>query len=718
MGVIREPSENSDTELNVAERDIQKNSEIKEKKSKKDKKDKKEKKEKKDKKEKKEKKSKKSEKKSKELAEDIDDVDSKKRTIDSVEEVVLASSQDISPISKKLKQELLDQAEEIADEIPQNLDIDSYRISDHTKSKLNEKGIKSLFPIQAATFDAIFDGKDVVGRARTGTGKTLSFALPITESLKKYNKKTKYPKVLVMCPTRELAKQVASEFQSISDTLKVLTVYGGVPFHDQERSLRSGVDAVVGTPGRIQDHLERGTLNLSQICFTVLDEADQMLDIGFADAMELILNRVRQETQAESLQTLLFSATLPQWIKQAIGKYLRKKESITFDLVKDQKLKTSENITHMAINCSWFQRAATIGDICRVYGGGSKGRTIIFTETKQEANELAVGNGNSMEGISCEVLHGDIAQKQREIVLQGFRDGKFRVLVATDVAARGLDIPEVDLVVQSNIPKSVETFVHRSGRTGRAGKKGVNIAFYKPLEEYRIKATEKKLGISFKKIGAPQQSDLMLSKTRDALGLLEKVDDKVLPLFRPIAKDMIAGQLSLENIKVESKEEYLEELVARAFSVLTGITKPIKPRSILTCRENQTTMAVKLSYEIRSPGYVRNILQKKFPNINRESWKAFRMLKDMCGCVFDIDSDKIDEILETWNDHGGNTASISLEVLESLPELQERDQPPSFQSDGRQNGGYGNKNRYNNRKNFGDGSYRNRNGYRGSYSKK
>ncbi len=195
------------------------------------------------------------------------------------------------------------------------------------------------------------------------------------------------------------------------------------------------------------DHLDRGRLRLESIEFAILDEADQMLDIGFADAMEKILKAVQEQRQSATHQTLLFSATLPQWVNQVTKKYLRS-DAITVDLVGSQKLKTNENIKHLAIQCFWQQRAATISDVVRMYGGGRGGRAIIFTETKNEANELALGGQDGMSKMECQVLHGDIAQKQRETTLKGFRDGKFNVLVATDVAARGIDIPDVDLVIQ------------------------------------------------------------------------------------------------------------------------------------------------------------------------------------------------------------------------------------------------------------------------------
>ena len=599
--------------------------------------------------------------------------------------------------------------------VPKELQLNSYRISDSTKAILREKGITQLFPIQAATFDAIYDGKDVVGRARTGTGKTLSFALPITESLQKTQRKSRFPSVLVMCPTRELAKQVATEFERINSSLRILTVYGGVPYHSQERGMRDGIDVIVGTPGRITDHIDRKNLNLSNISYVVLDEADQMLDIGFADAMEKILQAIKVESQ-QSMQTLLFSATLPDWISQTIKKYLRADNMHKVDLVKDQKLKTNAGIKHMAIQCSWHQRKATIGDIIRVYGGGSKARVIIFTETKNEANELALGNHESMDGIDCQVLHGDIAQKQREITLQGFRDGKFRVLVATDVAARGLDIPDVDLVIQSTIPKDAETFVHRSGRTARANKTGTNIAFYKPMEDWMIKNLERKLGIRFERIGAPQVDDIIRSKVCEIVKQLDAVEPAVLSIFQKTAKDLLAGELALDSINVETTEEQAEELLARALAALTGMTKMPAPRSLLTCRENQTALAVRVPNPIRSSGYIRNILSRQFPDIDREEFTAFRMFKDSLGCVFDVQSSHVESMMKQWHSFNETT----LEIVKELPELQDRDsgsapgggyQQQSFQRNGGRFGGQQSYQRGGNGNRNGNGGNGRTNGY-------
>ncbi|NXW00044.1 DDX21 helicase, partial [Fregetta grallaria] len=212
--------------------------------------------------------------------------------------------------------------------------------------------------------------------------------------------------------------------------------------------MRSGIDILVGTPGRIKDHLQNGKLDLSKVKHVVLDEVDQMLDMGFAEQVEDILRDAYKKDSEDNPQTLLFSATCPHWVYDVAKKYMKSRYE-QIDLIGKRTQKAATTVEHLAIECHWSQRAAVIGDVIQVYSG-SHGRTIIFCETKKEANELAL---NASIKQDCQSLHGDIPQKQREITLKGFRNGTFKVLVATNVAARGLDIPEVDLVVQSSPPK-------------------------------------------------------------------------------------------------------------------------------------------------------------------------------------------------------------------------------------------------------------------------
>jgi ATP-dependent RNA helicase DDX21 len=242
------------------------------------------------------------------------------------------------------------------------------------------------------------------------------------------------PRALVLAPTRELAKQVEREFMESAPMLSTICVYGGVSISTQQRQLQRGVDIAVGTPGRIIDLIDRGSLNLQDVRFLVLDEADQMLAVGFEEDVERILEQLPKKRQG-----MLFSATMPAWVKNLSRKYLR--DPLTIDLVGDNDAKLAEGIRILAIPIPAAAKRAILTDLITVYGKG--GKAIVFTQTKRDADDVALGMGRIL---GCEALHGDISQAQREKTLDAFREGKITVLVATDVAARGLDVPNVDLV--------------------------------------------------------------------------------------------------------------------------------------------------------------------------------------------------------------------------------------------------------------------------------
>ncbi|CAN4084586.1 unnamed protein product [Withania somnifera] len=331
-------------------------------------------------------------------------------------------------------------------------------------------------------------GSDMIGRARTGTGKTLAFGIPIMDKIIRFNEKHgrgRNPLALILAPTRELAKQVDKEFFESAPGLDTLCVYGGVPISRQMSTLDKGVDIVVGTPGRVIDLLRRGALNLAEIQFVVLDEADQMLNVGFAEDVETILENVPQKHQ-----TLMFSATMPSWILKITKKFL--KNPVHIDLVGDSDQKLADGISLFSIACEMHQKPAALGPLITEHAKG--GKCIVFTQTKRDADRLSYVMQKSFR---CEALHGDISQTQRERTLSGFRQGQFNVLVATDVAARGLDVPNVDLVVHYELPNSSEIFVHRSGRTGRAGKKGSAILIYSSSQHRDVKGIERDVGCRF-----------------------------------------------------------------------------------------------------------------------------------------------------------------------------------------------------------------------------
>uniref|UniRef100_A0A672ZIJ9 RNA helicase n=1 Tax=Sphaeramia orbicularis TaxID=375764 RepID=A0A672ZIJ9_9TELE len=441
----------------------------------------------------------------------------------------------------------------------------NFRISPGTIAKLQARGVSYLFDIQVKTFNPVYDGEDVIAQARTGTGKTFSFAIPLVEKLQKAQGEIirgRAPKVLVLAPTRELAIQVAKDFKDIAKRVSIACFYGGSSYNPQIDAIRNGIDILVGTPGRIKDHLQNNKLDLSKVKHVVLDEVDQMLDMGFAEQVEEILATSYNRDGDSNPQTLLFSATCPEWVYDVAKKYM-KPECKHVDLIGKKTQKAATTVEHLAIACHWSQRAAVIGDVIQVYSG-SHGRTIIFCETKKEANELSL---NASIKQSAQSLHGDIPQKQRETTLKGFRNGAFEVLVATNVAARGLDIPEVDLVVQCSPPKDVESYIHRSGRTGRAGRTGVCICFYQRKEEDQLRYVENKACITFRRVGVPTANDIIKSSSKDAVRFLDSVPAAAIGYFRESAEKLIA-------------EKGAVEALAAALAHISGATS-LEQRSLL-----------------------------------------------------------------------------------------------------------------------------------------
>ncbi|KAI9114618.1 hypothetical protein K1719_014316 [Acacia pycnantha] len=371
------------------------------------------------------------------------------------------------------------------------LHIAKLGIAQEIVSALAKRGITKLFPIQRAVLEPAMQGRDMIGRARTGTGKTLAFGIPIMDKIIQYNAKHgrgRDPLALALAPTRELAKQVEKEFAESAPNLDTICVYGGTPISSQMRQLQYGVDIAVGTPGRIIDLLNRGALNLREVQFVVLDEADQMLQVGFQEDVEKIL-----ETLPPKRQTLMFSATMPSWIRQISRKYLN--DPVTIDLVGDSDQKLADGITLYSIASDMYGRAGIIETLVTEHAKG--GKCIVFTQTKRDADRLSYSMSRSLK---CEALHGDISQAQRERTLSGFREGHFNVLVATDVASRGLDIPNVDLVIHFDLPNNSEIFVHRSGRTGRAGKKGTAILIHTQDQTRAVKIIERDVGGRFSEL--------------------------------------------------------------------------------------------------------------------------------------------------------------------------------------------------------------------------
>lgn len=395
-------------------------------------------------------------------------------------------------------------------------DLSHYKLSEKTIKTLEWKGIKSLFPIQAACFEAITEGRDIIGKDRTGTGKTLAYALPVLEKLRerKMFKKTKgqLPYKIVLVPTRELAVQVGNEYQSLINEpgeFHVAKVFGGASITLQQRELTRGSEIVVGTPGRVKDLIERGILNLSELRAMVLDETDTMLDMGFQRDIETILKMIQVQMEEKGrkvteIQFLLFSATIPKFVLETSRKFMA--EGYKFiDMIGNQPIKTSVTVQHIAVPYPYeYQKWNILKRIMKTYASNNE-KTIIFTETKSDCFTL-----QSMlpPNIKSSVLNGDIPQDERSKIMNLFRKDRINSIVTTNVLARGIDFKGVDLIIQASVPNDVESYIHRSGRTGRAGKNGVSIIMYNEKDRDSLRKIEKKAFIRFEHLNTKDLADI------------------------------------------------------------------------------------------------------------------------------------------------------------------------------------------------------------------
>ncbi len=394
-------------------------------------------------------------------------------------------------------------------------------LSEAILAALREVGYETATPIQTATIPPLLAGRDVVGLAQTGTGKTAAFALPILDRL---DLDQKPPQALVLAPTRELALQVCEAFERYaagSPGIRVLPVYGGQGYGVQLNALRRGVHVVVGTPGRIMDHLERGTLDLSHLRFLVLDEADEMLNMGFAEDVETILAK----TPAEK-NVALFSATLPKQIRRLATKYLRDPLEITVANTKT----TAPNITQRYLVVSYPQKVDALTRILEVEDFEA---ILVFVRTKNETETLA--EKLRARGFSAMAINGDVPQAQRERTVNELKSGGLDILVATDVAARGLDVERISHVVNFDIPTDTESYVHRIGRTGRAGRSGDAISFVTPRERRLLNSIERATRQSLTAMQLPTVEDINTSRlARFDDAITQALESEDLGFFREV----------------------------------------------------------------------------------------------------------------------------------------------------------------------------------------
>jgi len=404
-------------------------------------------------------------------------------------------------------------------------DFDSLGLPGPLMAALADVGYETPSPIQAKAIPLLLDGNDLLGQAQTGTGKTAAFALPL---LARIDASKSFPQLLVLAPTRELALQVAEALQTYARFLPgfhVLPIYGGQGMGMQLNQLRRGVQVVVGTPGRIMDHMRRGTLDISRIKALVLDEADEMLRMGFIDDVEWIL-----EHTPAGRQIALFSATMPEEIRRVAGKYLNAPKHVKIA----SKTTTAENIRQRYWSIGGLHK---LDALTRILENETFDGVIIFVRTKTQTVELA--EKLSARGFAAEALNGDVAQVQRERTVGRLRDGTLDILVATDVVARGLDVRRVTHVVNYDIPYDTESYVHRIGRTGRAGAAGEAILFVAPRERRMLRAIEKATGHPIEPMDLPSVHDINSKRTeRFKTSVREVIADQDLALYYRLVSEL------------------------------------------------------------------------------------------------------------------------------------------------------------------------------------
>lgn len=438
--------------------------------------------------------------------------------------------------------------------------FDQLGLSKPIMKVLDDVGYETPSPIQAETIPLMLEGRDVLGQAQTGTGKTAAFALPI---LSKLDIKQKDPQVMVLAPTRELAIQVAEAFQKYATHIKgfhVLPVYGGQDYSGQIRALKRGVHVVVGTPGRVMDHMRKGTLKLNNLSTLVLDEADEMLRMGFIDDVEWIL-----EQTPEQRQIALFSATMPHQVKKIATRHLNNPALVTIKVT----TASADLIRQRFWPVSGMHK---LDALTRILEAETFDGMIIFVRTKIVTVELA--EKLSARGFAATALNGDIAQKQRERTVEQLKKGKLDILVATDVAARGLDVDRVSHVVNYDIPYDTEAYIHRIGRTGRAGRQGDAILFVAPRERRMLGAIEKATNKKIEMMELPST---------------ELINDKRIEQFKQAISDTLANEdLTLFASLIE---QYQQDHNVPALEIAAALARLVQGDSPLLLQNKPTPKA-------------------------------------------------------------------------------------------------------------------------------
>lgn len=418
----------------------------------------------------------------------------------------------------------------------ETITFESFGFKKRIMQGINEAGFKVPSPIQAKAIPIIMDGEDVIGQAQTGTGKTAAFGLPTMNDIQ-YNSGVE---ILVIVPTRELATQVSDELFHLGRFagIKTVAVYGGQSISWQMKLVNRGAQVVVATPGRLLDHLRSGRFENFEPKVVILDESDEMLDMGFLDDIETIF-----EYLPENRQTLLFSATMPPPIQRLAERILREPRSVKIEA----QQATNKDIEQKYYIIDEHEREEAV---VRLLESENPSKTIIFTRTKREA-DLVAQRLNDL-GFEARSLHGDMEQRERQDTIKAFKSGQADLLVATDVASRGLDISGVSHVINYHIPLNPESYVHRIGRTGRAGKKGVAITLATPLEFKELRRIQKNTNIDIELYAIPSMQVSMESKENELIDsvLGQDVSDSAIELYEKFKNEIDPGQLALKLLSM------------------------------------------------------------------------------------------------------------------------------------------------------------------------
>jgi len=441
-------------------------------------------------------------------------------------------------------------------------------VSESTLQALKKKGFEEPTPIQEKIIPMLMEHeRDLVGQAQTGTGKTAAFGIPIIEKIAERSKKVQ---VLILVPVRELAIQVAEEINSLKGKkkLRIVPIYGGQSIELQLKSLRKGVDVVVGTPGRVLDHLERGSLDLQQVSYVVLDEADEMLNMGFIEDVERILTLTPPDRT-----TLLFSATIPPEIRAVARKYMKDYEMIAVDK-KRITVDLTDQIYFEVSAADKFEALCRIIDIEKDFYG------LVFCRTKVDVDHIATHLID--RGYDAEALHGDISQSLREKISQKFKKKRINILVATDVAARGIDIHNLTHVINYSIPQDPDSYVHRIGRTGRAGNEGTAITFITPEEYRKLMYIKKAARTDIRKEKLPKiQEVINVKKSRIKSEIEELAQSEISEEYRQMAQELLEGNDPEMAVAALLKYTFRNELDPGNYNEIRDAFPPIQGKTRL-----------------------------------------------------------------------------------------------------------------------------------------